>query len=174
MKNLIIACLTIFIGTVSFSQNANWRLFPSGDSTNAVKDTGNQYVAMKFDTIKEVKVSDKPGKTNINKDARLDKVSKELGTPNDGVSVKIHGFRLQLVASSKKDAIDGERAKFVAIHNDVPTYMDYRQPNFRLRVGDFRTKLEAQKLQHELKDVFPSAIVVNDMIELPKINSSEK
>lgn len=169
MTKITISILTIFGFNLIFTQvsDQDWKLYPG--SNDSIHINSDSLSTAKIDTVKEIKIADAPGKVKINKDSRIDKLSKELGTPNDGVSVKIHGYRLQLVASSNKTAIDGERAKFVGMRNDVPTYMDYRQPNFRLRAGNFRTKLEAQKLQWELKDIFPSAIVVNDMIELPKI-----
>lgn len=160
MNKIIIIIPFLLVSTLFLAQTQSndWKLYKNNDSTTVT-----------IDTVKELKKATTPGKVKINKDARIDKLSQQLGTPTDGISVKIHGYRLQVIASSSKEAIDGERSKVVGLRNDVPTYIDYRQPNFRLKVGDFRTKLEAQKLLNELKDIFPTAIVVNDMIELPKI-----
>ncbi len=165
MKNIYaLIVFTIFANYVfSQTENTNWKLYKGQDSV--ITDS----LFTPIDTVNEIKIAATPGKVKINKDSRIDKLSKDLGTPNDGISVKINGYRVQLIASSKKGSVDGERAKFVGIKNDIPTYVDYRQPNFRLRVGDFKTKLEAQKLQHEIKDIFPSAIIITDLIELTKI-----
>ena len=50
------------------------------------------------------------------------------------------------------------------------TYIDYKAPNFRLRVGNFRNKLEAQKLQHEIMKDFPNTLVISDSIDFPRLD----
>lgn len=158
MKAIICIILFSFLTLVNYAQD--WKLFPGKDSTK---------IELNLNPIKKIVIGEKEGKIVINKDDRIDELTEELGKPADGISVKIQGYRLQVVASSKKSLVDIERAKAVNYNNKVRTYVDYRQPNYRLRLGDFKTKLEAQKLQFELKDLFPSAIVVNDLINLPEI-----
>ena len=152
-------------------------MFPASQHPNAILK--KDYSLLQKDTVKKespIKVinelipTESKGEVTINKDERIDALVKELGTTKPGkANIQIDGYRLQIIASSNKDLVVGERAKFVASYPSVRPYMKYDQPNFRLRVGDFRTKLEAQKLQNELKNAFPYAIVVKDQIELPKI-----
>ena len=168
MKKLYIISLLLFVYINGNSQIAkDWKLFPSKDSVQNDSTVATQAVII--DTIKEIKPGNTPGTVKVNKDARIDAVSTQMATPQDGVSVKIKGYRLQIVASNKKATVDAERAKFLALHPDISTYSDYIQPNHKLKVGDFKTKLEAQKLQHDLQLTFPSALVISDLIELPKI-----
>jgi len=47
--------------------------------------------------------------------------------------------------------------------------MDYSAPNYRVRVGNFRTELEAEALKQELIGIFPTALVVADKIQLPEL-----
>ena len=61
------------------------------------------------------------------------------------------------------------RRTFLVHHPDVPAYLSYLAPNFRVRVGDLRDKLPAEKLRADLKDEFPGLYVVPDDIELPRI-----
>lgn len=168
MKKLYIISLLLFIYVNGNSQtNNNWKLFPSKDSVKNDSTVTAQITSI--DTVKDIKPGGTPGTVNVNKDARIDAVSLQMATPQDGVSVKIKGYRLQIVASNKKATVDAERAKFLAIHPEINTYSDYIQPNHKLKVGDFKTKLEAQKLQHDLQLTFPSALVISDLIELPEI-----
>lgn len=168
MKKIFAISLLLFIYVNGSSQTSNdWKLFPSKDT---VKNDSTVTTATVVDTIFEITPTDKPGKVTVSKDGRIDAVSTELATPNDGVSVKIRGYRVQIIASSKKATIDAERATFLALHPDMSTYIDYVQPNYKLKVGDFKTKLEAQKLQYDLRLSFPSALVINDLIELPKVS----
>ena len=166
------------INTAFSQENVDWRLFPASQHPNAI--IKKDYSLIQKDTVKkesssikvinELTPAESKGEVTINKDERIDALVKELGTTKPGkANVQIDGYRLQIIASSNKELVVGERAKLVASYPTVRPYMKYDQPNFRLRVGDFRTKLEAQKLQNELKNTFPYAIVVKDQIELPKI-----
>jgi hypothetical protein len=46
-------------------------------------------------------------------------------------------------------------------------HVKYISPNFRVRVGDFRTKNEALKLYREIKSNYPVAFIVADEIDFP-------
>jgi hypothetical protein len=62
----------------------------------------------------------------------------------------INGFRVQIFfdsgnnARSKATAI---RAEFIARNPDVGAYLSFQEPYFKVRVGDFRTRIEAEKLE---------------------------
>ena len=45
----------------------------------------------------------------------------------------------------------------------------YQQPFFKIRVGDFRTKLEAYKFQKEIMAQFPNSFIVKDEIEIDQL-----
>lgn len=83
------------------------------------------------------------------------------------------GYRVQIYFGSggeaKKKA--GEIKKEIAeLYPDVESHIIYESPNFKLRLGDFRTKVEAYKFKKELEDKYPSAFIVEDLIEFPKLN----
>ena len=80
--------------------------------------------------------------------------------------IKHEGYRIQLVFGSR-DEVSRQKSKFLA-EWDYSAYESYLQPNFRLRVGDFMTRFEAEKALKELKASFPGAYVVPDRIEVPK------
>ncbi|MCC5923948.1 MAG: SPOR domain-containing protein [Crocinitomicaceae bacterium] len=87
--------------------------------------------------------------------------------PNN--SPQINGYRVQLYFDQQRNNVNEARAKFLKIERDIESYVEYYAPNFNLYVGDFRTKLEAEKLRARLANEFPEAIVVNVPINLPKI-----
>jgi hypothetical protein len=61
------------------------------------------------------------------------------------------------------------KSKFTSSYSNIPAYFDYQQPYFKIRVGNFRTKLEAYRLLQEILLDFPGAFIVQDDIELPPI-----
>ena len=85
----------------------------------------------------------------------------------------LKGFRVQLFLGDRNKAEDIRRS-FLVRHPDIPAYLSYLAPNFRVRVGDLRTKLEATELRDDLLDEFPGLYVVPDDIEMPRIGSEKK
>jgi hypothetical protein len=80
----------------------------------------------------------------------------------------IQGFRVQLYYGGNRTEALELKSKFAQLHPEVESYLIYQQPYFRLRVGDFRTRLEAYKLMKKVEKEFPSVFIVNDEINFPK------
>jgi hypothetical protein len=51
----------------------------------------------------------------------------------------------------------------------VPVYLGYRQPYYRIRVGDFRTRLEAEGYLRRIVRNHSQAFVIKDKIRMPKL-----
>jgi hypothetical protein len=45
-------------------------------------------------------------------------------------------------------------------------YLQYRQPTFRLKVGDYLTRIEAQQVLSRIQDITPNALIVTDQINV--------
>ena len=86
----------------------------------------------------------------------------------------IQGYRIKIHFGSDKNKAREVKARFISKFPEIAAYEKYDQPNFNIRVGDFRTKLEAYKALKEIQPDFPSSFLVQDDIEMPKLNSSEK
>lgn len=86
----------------------------------------------------------------------------------------IKGYRIKIHFGSDKNKAKEIKAKFISKFPDIPAYEKYDQPNFNIRVGDFRTKLEAYKALKEIQVEFPSSFLVQDEIELPMLYPTEK
>jgi hypothetical protein len=50
---------------------------------------------------------------------------------------------------------------------ELRTYITYREPNFRVRAGDFRTRLEATKYLQQIRSVFPTLFIISEKINPP-------
>jgi len=79
------------------------------------------------------------------------------------------GYRVQLHFGNDRDKAREVKAKFLSAYQNISAYESYQQPNFRVRVGDFRTRLEALKFLKEIKAEFPSSFVVTDEIKFPDL-----
>lgn len=78
----------------------------------------------------------------------------------------LSGFRVQIFLGERKAAEDTKRA-FLQKNPDIPAYQSWLAPNWRLRVGDCRTRLEAERLLRDLRTVYPGSYIVPDEIEMP-------
>jgi len=101
---------------------------------------------------------------------------KELVNKHIEVNSKapIKGYRIKIHFGSDKNKAKEIKAKFISKFPEISAYEKYDQPNFNIRVGDFRTKLEAYKALKEIQVEFPSSFLVQDEIEMPKLYPSEK
>lgn len=87
-------------------------------------------------------------------------------------SERIAGFRVQVLSDNGPRAKAEARAKGRNISERFPhyaVYVTYTSPYWRLRVGDFRTRREAEEAAEEIGQAFPSykkeVRIVNDRIK---------
>ena len=85
-------------------------------------------------------------------------------------SKQMNGYRLQICFDSDKSIIDEARNRFISIYPKIDTYVTFEAPNFNLMVGDFRTILEAEKIQEEISGQFNIVIIHKTLIHLPRID----
>jgi len=88
---------------------------------------------------------------------------------NEAKKGKMKGYRVQIHFGAEKAKALDIKSKFISQNHSLSAYLDYQQPYFKIRVGDFRTKLESYKFLQEISADFPGAFIVNDDIELPPL-----
>lgn len=84
-------------------------------------------------------------------------------------SRKIEGYRIQIYFGGDRKEASKVKADFLRKYSEYEAYTLYQRPNFKIRVGNFRNKLETQKLYHELKETFNTVFIVPTEIEYPKL-----
>jgi hypothetical protein len=83
---------------------------------------------------------------------------------------EMSGYRLQICFDSDKTVIDEARNRFLKLYPLVATYVEFEAPHFNLKVGDFRTRLEAEKIKRNIFGEFVICIIHQDLIQLPRLN----
>lgn len=105
------------------------------------------------------------GDVTIQEDERITRLMEDFAKRKH----TLKGYRVQIFLGGDRQAGQQVRREFLLKHVDIPAYEDYLAPNFRVRVGDLRTRMEAAKLLRELKADHPGAYVVPDEIEMPRL-----
>lgn len=85
---------------------------------------------------------------------------------------KTGGFRVQLCSESGNNAkkiANSIKSQFLSKYHEVPAYLIWESPNFKVRVGDFKTRLDATLFWKQIQDQFPQSYVVMDQINLWRI-----
>lgn len=87
------------------------------------------------------------------------------------------GYRVEIFFSSgsksREEALR-KKTEFLKNFPEESAYMSFHSPNFKVRVGDCRTKSEALKLKEKIRHDYPNAFIVPDMIQFPKLYSEKK
>ena len=84
------------------------------------------------------------------------------------------GYRVQVFYGSDRKEVFSQQAKFRALYPRIMSYITYREPNYRLKVGDFRTKPEAQAFLNELRANFPTLFIFREEINTPILDEGNK
>ena len=85
----------------------------------------------------------------------------------------IDGYRIQIFEESGNKSSTRARevmAEFSTKYPDIPVYLSWQAPNFKVRVGDFGTRMEAEGFLNKIKRSYPIAWVIRDKIKYPVIN----
>lgn len=84
----------------------------------------------------------------------------------------IEGFRIQIFMESGNTAVERAQAamaRYIEAFPEDKTYLSFGQPYYRVRVGDFRTRLEAEGRLQQVSRLFSQAFVIKDVIEPPPL-----
>lgn len=75
------------------------------------------------------------------------------------------GYRIKLHFGIDKTAARDVKQKFSAKYPDIPAYEEYKQPNFVIAVGNFRTRVEAYEALKKIQPEFPNAFIIKSKIK---------
>ncbi|MEJ8800952.1 sporulation protein [Pontibacter sp. H249] len=78
------------------------------------------------------------------------------------------GYRILAYNGSQRQDVMSLRKAIISRVPDVKDYLTYQQPNFRLKVGDFFNRVEAQQVLNRISDLVPNAQIVQDQINIDK------
>jgi hypothetical protein len=82
----------------------------------------------------------------------------------------IKGFRICIYLGSGQEAnksADQARARFISRYEDANSYKKFEYPNYKVYVGDFRTKSEAWRFLKRIEYDYPDAFIREDIVAFP-------
>jgi hypothetical protein len=76
------------------------------------------------------------------------------------------GFRILAYAGTERKTAMDIRTAIIGRVPEERDYLEYRQPTFRLKIGDYFNRIEAQQVLQRIKDITPNALIVADQINI--------
>jgi len=102
----------------------------------------------------------------------LNDVSKQLNSKLDTIAENnkknptAQGYRILVYAGTSSEESKKIRQLVYSYNSDLNVYTQFKQPSFRVKVGDFQDRVEASYILNDLKENFPNAMIVPDQINL--------
>lgn len=117
-----------------------------------------------------LKISDSSSVT-VHADPRLDMLIKKQveinkETTRDARRVA-KGFRLLVINTIKREEAIAAKTKVYTNFPELKPYLIYQSPYFKVKVGNFKERKDAEAYQKKLTAYFPKGVfVINDVIEV--------
>ncbi|MFM2136482.1 MAG: hypothetical protein RL021_1882 [Bacteroidota bacterium] len=102
------------------------------------------------------------------RDARFDDVVARQKKENL-LHQTIPGYRVQIYFGVNRPKASEVKLDFAGRFPDVSAYLTYQQPNYKVRVGDFRNRYEALRFLKSIEGLYPTVFVVPDEVRLPPL-----
>lgn len=77
----------------------------------------------------------------------------------------IDGYRIQITYTDVRDEVYKSKGAMYREFPDLTSYVEYEQPYYKLRLGDFKTRLEATYFLQQVITLYPGAFIVRDKIK---------
>jgi hypothetical protein len=101
-------------------------------------------------------------KSQVLVDKKIETVM-ELKKEHQKLNPKIDGYRIQLYNGLETES-NQVKTKFLTLYPDMKVEIIYKAPEWKVQVGNFRTRLESDKALQNIKLQFPGSLTVSTKI----------
>ena len=76
------------------------------------------------------------------------------------------GYRVQIMYTDIRDDAYKSKGAMYREFPELTSYVEYEQPYYKLRLGDFKTRLDATYYLQQIILLYPGAFIVKDKIKM--------
>ena len=102
---------------------------------------------------------------HVNK--RLDAILDTIAMHNKSIKFT-NGFRIQIYVGNDRKAADDAKIYTYQKYPEIFPYLSYQQPIYKVKIGDFLNRMDAERYFADIKDLYPSAMILPDRVEIKK------
>lgn len=124
----------------------------------------------------QMMITDSVGNIAVRKDIRLDVLAAKQAEINKKAvflnTTHANGYRIQVINSSNRDEANTVKAEMLRRFPEQKTYLLYKAPNFKVRVGNFLTQREAEPIRKMIAALYPgrSIYLIAERVEFRPID----
>jgi hypothetical protein len=107
-----------------------------------------------------------PGSVEVIQDEKLTQLAEQYRKMSVNNS-EIDGYRVQIFfdsGSNSKNKAASVKDEFEALYPEAKPYLSYKEPYYRVRVGNFQSLIEAVGFQKKISTDYPNSFPVKDKI----------
>jgi hypothetical protein len=105
------------------------------------------------------------GPLHVNK--RLDAILDTIATRNKNIKFA-NGYRIQIYVGNDRKSADDAKIYTYQTFPEIYPYLSYQQPIYKVKVGDFLNRMDAERYYANMKIYYPSAMILPDKVEIKK------
>ena len=107
----------------------------------------------------------------VKKDSRLDLLTQKQASINKRSSMmtsagQYKGYRIQVLSTNRREEAFRVKADLMGAFSDQKCYIIFQSPNFKVRIGNFLKRSDAESFRRQLVNVYPQGgYIVEDAID---------
>jgi hypothetical protein len=107
----------------------------------------------------------------VHKDARLDVLTQKQIALNKRAAMmtgngQYKGFRIQVISTGNREDAIKVKTELLTRFPDQKNYMVFQSPSFKVRIGNFLKREDAEAFRKQLVDLYPQGgYIVEDVID---------
>lgn len=83
------------------------------------------------------------------------------------------GYRVQIYSGNDRNKANKIKVDFLRTYPGVRAYLSYSSPQFRVKVGDYRSRGEAEKMYQQVEGRYRPCMIVPDIIKINILNTQK-
>ena len=102
------------------------------------------------------------GKTNVSVDPKIDQLLKEKRKLNTGLFLN-EAYKIQIFYGNSEES-KKKLQEFKREFKDLDGTIIFNSPNYKVWVGNFKTRIEVERAMVDIKKKYPTALIIKPTI----------
>lgn len=107
----------------------------------------------------------------LHADSRLDLILRRHKDAMYGGIYSARGYRVQIYNGNDRNKAISVKNDFMRRFPGIPTYLTYVSPHFRVKVGNFRSRAEAEDIYRQATTLYNPCMIVPDIVVIKTIRN---
>ena len=77
-----------------------------------------------------------------------------------------NGYRIQVYLGNSKEESNLAKEKLYKLFREANIYASYKQPDYKVKFGDYTDRLEVYYMLMSLRNVFPNSLIIEEQVNI--------